>query len=61
MTIHRYHPHDDLGGALGLFNFDPDQIAALIDRGYTDAARHDCDESQCILPQRANIPRALLL
>jgi predicted acylesterase/phospholipase RssA len=61
LTIHRYHPRDDLGGALGLVNFDPDQLAVLIDRGYTDAVRHDCDESQCILPYRVDIPRALLL
>jgi predicted acylesterase/phospholipase RssA len=50
MTIHRYHPQDDLGGVLGLVNFDRDQIAALIQRGYEDAVRHDCKQSQCVLP-----------
>jgi predicted acylesterase/phospholipase RssA len=61
LTIHRYHPHDDLGGALGLVNFDRDQLADLIDRGYTDAARHDCDESECILPYRAELPKFLTI
>jgi predicted acylesterase/phospholipase RssA len=50
ITVHRYHPHDDLaGGALGLLNFHPDHVGRLIDRGFEDTMRHDCDESQCVL------------
>ena len=50
ITIHRYHPHDDLaGGALGLLNFHPDHIGSLIDRGFEDGSQHDCNESQCVL------------
>jgi predicted acylesterase/phospholipase RssA len=51
VTVHRYHPRDDLGGVLGLLNFDQDQLAGLIERGFTDAAEHDCVASQCILPE----------
>jgi len=48
-VIHRYHPHEDLaGGALGLLNFSPDHVGKLIDRGYEDALRHDCEESECV-------------
>ena len=51
LTIHRYHPHDDLGGgALGLLNFDRDRIASLIKRGFDDAVNHDCVASHCVLP-----------
>jgi predicted acylesterase/phospholipase RssA len=50
LRIHRYHPSDDLGGVAGLLNFDPDHIAELIDRGYSDAITHDCAQSGCVLP-----------
>ncbi len=50
LTIHRYHPHDDLSGVLGLLNFGKDRIAALIERGYRDAIEHDCHVSQCVTP-----------
>jgi predicted acylesterase/phospholipase RssA len=53
LTIHRYHPKDDLGGgALGLLNFDSDRIVGLIERGFNDALNHDCAESHCVLPAR---------
>jgi len=51
LTIHRYHPHDDLGGgALGLLNFGRDRMIALIERGFNDAMNHDCAVSHCIVP-----------
>jgi predicted acylesterase/phospholipase RssA len=50
LTIHRYRPHDDLGGPLGVLNFDGDQIAAIIERGYRDTVGHDCAASECLLP-----------
>ena len=57
LTIHRYHPHDDLGaGVLGLLNFDRDRMIALIERGFDDAMNHDCASSHCILPSDA-LPR----
>jgi len=50
LSIHRYHPKDDLSGMLGMLNFDRDRIAGLIDRGFTDAVEHDCDQSECLMP-----------
>jgi predicted acylesterase/phospholipase RssA len=51
LTIHRYHPHDDLGGgALGLLDFSRDRVAALVERGFRDALDHDCEQSHCVLP-----------
>lgn len=53
LTIHRYHPHDDLGGgSLGLLNFSRDRMVALIERGFNDALNHDCAESHCVIPDR---------
>ena len=49
-TIHRYHPTDDLSGALGFLDFSYDQVKKLIDRGYQDAVAHDCAASDCVLP-----------
>ena len=55
LTVHRYHPHDDLGGgALGLLNFDRDRIGSLIERGFTDTVNHDCVASHCLLPTITN-------
>lgn len=55
LTIHRYHPHDDLGGgALGLLNFDRDRVASLIKRGFDDAVNHDCAASHCVVPTTTN-------
>jgi predicted acylesterase/phospholipase RssA len=50
LTIHRYHPTGDPGGALHWLSFGRDQLLALMERGYNDAVRHDCAENQCILP-----------
>lgn len=51
LTIHRYHPRDDLaGGALGLLNFEVGHVQRLIERGFDDATHHDCAESGCVLP-----------
>jgi predicted acylesterase/phospholipase RssA len=53
VTIHRYHPRDDLGGPLGLLNFQYEKIQYLIERGFQDTVNHDCNDSQCVLPSRA--------
>ena len=50
LTIHRFHPHDDLGGPIGMLNFRREVVTSLIDRGFEDAVYHDCYESHCILP-----------
>jgi hypothetical protein len=50
LTVHRYHPRDDLGGALGLLNFDRDRIRYLIERGFNDATDYDSEAYEIILP-----------
>lgn len=50
ITIHRYHPRDDLGESLGLMNINVDRLRRLIDRGYHDAVAYDPVASGSILP-----------
>jgi predicted acylesterase/phospholipase RssA len=56
LTVHRYHPRDDLGSDLGLMNLDRGRITELIDRGYADTIAHDCAASGCLLPGRPMSP-----
>jgi predicted acylesterase/phospholipase RssA len=51
LTVHRYHPHDELGGLLGMLNFDKQVITGFVQRGFDDAVKHDCESSHCLLPQ----------
>jgi hypothetical protein len=49
VSIHRYHPRDDLGGGiLGWLDFSRERVQRLIDRGFRDAVGHDCDRSGCV-------------
>ncbi len=48
LKIHRYHPQDDIGGGLGMLDFDERTIHRLIERGFNDAAYHDCERNKCI-------------
>lgn len=50
LTIHRYHPRDELGGPLSLLNFRRSRLEYLIERGFHDAVGHDCVASQCVRP-----------
>jgi predicted acylesterase/phospholipase RssA len=52
LTVHRYHPREDLGGVLGFMNLGHQHILGLIARGYRDALEHDCIESGCIIPEK---------
>jgi predicted acylesterase/phospholipase RssA len=52
LTVHRYHPREDLGGVLGFMNLGQQHIANLIARGYQDALQHNCVESECIIPDQ---------
>jgi len=52
ITVHRYHPREDLGGTMGMLNFKQDAIRALIDRGRKDAQTHNCATSGCLLPNK---------
>src|SRR5205085_4126523 len=61
LTIHRFHPHDDLGGTLGMLNFREQPIADLIERGYRDAVAHECSQSDCIFPSTTPPPPKVTL
>jgi predicted acylesterase/phospholipase RssA len=51
LTVHLYHPRDDLGGGVaGLLNLDRDHIEELIRQGFEDGVAHNCEASRCILP-----------
>ncbi|HEV3073703.1 MAG TPA: patatin-like phospholipase family protein [Thermoanaerobaculia bacterium] len=50
LTIHRFHPGDLLGTSLGFLSFERDALAALIERGTSDAMAHDCSAAGCVLP-----------
>ena len=51
ITIHRFHPREDLGGgALGMLNLDRGHVEDLIYKGFTDATLHNCYEEGCIIP-----------
>lgn len=49
ITVHRYHPQEDLFGPLGLLNFDRERIEGLLERGFRDAVTHDCSKDECVL------------
>ncbi len=49
LTIHRYHPRDELGGPLSLLDLRRERIEYLIERGFHDAVTHDCNTSHCVL------------
>jgi len=50
LTIHRYHPRDDLGDDLGLMNLDRERTIRISERGYADAIEHDCERNGCLRP-----------
>ena len=50
LTIHRYHPRDELGGPLSLLDLRRERIEYLIERGFRDAVSHNCTSSKCVLP-----------
>jgi predicted acylesterase/phospholipase RssA len=55
LTVHRYHPRDDLGGTLGLLNFDRERIQYLIERGFADAITHNCRVCGCVLRSHVGV------
>jgi predicted acylesterase/phospholipase RssA len=55
LTIHRYHPRDELGGPLSLLDLRRERIEYLIDRGFRDAVSHNCTTSKCVLPPKQDV------
>jgi len=50
LTIHRYYPAEPLGEMLSLLNLQAKFFKELFERGFDDAASHDCATCGCILP-----------
>lgn len=48
LTLHRYRPSEPTTGFLGLLDFNRERIRRLIERGYHDARKHDCEKSDCL-------------
>jgi predicted acylesterase/phospholipase RssA len=57
LTVHRYHPHEDLGTIVGMLNFDRTQLENLMAKGYESAINHDCNESECVMPNGLPAPK----
>jgi NTE family protein len=49
LTVHHYQPASPLGGGLTLLDFRHSTLTRLMERGYADAARHDCKTAGCVL------------
>ena len=59
IVAHRYHPKDDLFGALGLLNLDRARLERLITRGFSDTVAHDCASSRCVLTESTRAVQAV--
>ena len=55
LTIHLYHPRNDLGGMLGILNFDRDRIQTLIEQGFNDTVNFNHDTDTVVRP--IHLPR----
>ncbi len=49
LTIHRFSPREDLGGAAGLLDLNRERVDRLIRLGFQDTLDHDCQEAGCVL------------
>jgi len=49
LVIHRYRPGGDLGSGVDLLNFSLRKVDELIEQGYRETVRHDCQHSGCLL------------
>lgn len=51
LTLHRYRPPNELGGTLGMLDFNQQAIQRSMAQGFADAVAHDCAHNNCILPR----------
>jgi NTE family protein len=58
LVIHRYLPKGSLASGADVLNFSISQIDTLIEQGYQDAVNHDCEASECLVPETAGAGRA---
>ncbi|MFT5466218.1 MAG: NTE family protein [Verrucomicrobiales bacterium] len=48
LTVYLYRPNDDLGGPLGLLNFDEKRVKMLIERGFQDTKNYRPEEDNFV-------------
>lgn len=50
LTIHRYHPQEMYGGLFQWLSFGRNHLLTLMQRGFADTLKHDCQANGCLLP-----------
>ncbi len=55
IVVHKYRPAVDLTGAEAYLDFRLATIERLIQQGYDDARRHDCEKEKCVLPSKVPV------
>lgn len=56
LNVHVYRPQTALGEGEGVLDFQRDRLRSLVAMGYTEAVRHDCESSGCVLHGRRSGP-----
>lgn len=51
LTIHRYHPQQDLGGIFKMLAFRRDMVSQVLELGFNETMMHDCVANQCVFPR----------
>jgi predicted acylesterase/phospholipase RssA len=51
LTVHRYLPPEELGGVIGMLDFEQQVIRRSMERGFADAVAHDCALNGCLVPR----------
>ena len=46
--IHIYRPRADMGGVFGMLNFSLARMQKLIEQGFHDAVKHNCERNGCV-------------
>jgi predicted acylesterase/phospholipase RssA len=49
VEIHLHRPKADMGGVFGMLNFKLSRMETLIEQGFQEAVKHDCERSGCVL------------
>ncbi len=48
LTIHRYFPTQGLDSTLGFLDFRRSRLESLIEQGFADTLKHDCQANRCV-------------
>lgn len=56
IEIHRYYPRGQIGGMIGLLDFERERMIDLIERGFREAVEHDCVKNHCVIQSVSPVP-----